>query len=95
MIFRVRQYRVAEGKIEAFNRFQINDELCEKFGYKKISKEDKAKIYGLNAAKLYNIDVKAQRKRLPADALSQLKTTYLDRGGERSNGAYGWVRASD
>ncbi len=81
--------------IDAFKRFQITDEFCEKFGYKKISKEDKAKIFGLNAAKLYGIDVKAQRKALPADAMSRLKTAYLQRGGMRSNAAYGWVRSGD
>ncbi len=81
--------------IDAFKRFQISDELCEKFGYKKITKEDKAKIFGLNAAKLYGIDVKAQRKALPNDALERLKTAYLESGGERSNAAYGWVRADD
>ncbi len=81
--------------IDAFKRFQISDELCEKFGYKKITKEDKAKIFGLNAARLYGIDVKTQREALPSDALSRLKTAYLDRGGLRGNGAYGWVRADD
>jgi hypothetical protein len=81
--------------IDAFKRFQISDEFCEKFGYKKITKEDKAKIFGLNAAKLYKVDVKAKRKALPADALEKLKMAYLDRGGQRDNAAYGWVRASD
>lgn len=81
--------------IDAFKRFQISDEFCEKFGYKKITKEDKAKIFGLNAAKLYKVDVKAKRKALPADALEKLKVAYLDRGGQRDNAAYGWVRASD
>ena len=32
--------------IDAFKRFQISDELCEKFGYKKITKEDKARSSG-------------------------------------------------
>jgi predicted TIM-barrel fold metal-dependent hydrolase len=81
--------------IDAFKRFQISDEMCEKFGYKKISKEDKAKIFGLNAAKLYNVDVKAKRNALPADALDKIKTAYLEQGGQRSNAAYGWVRAED
>lgn len=79
--------------IEAFQRFQISDEFCDKYGYKKITDEDKAKIFGLNAARLYGVDVKAQRNALPADALSQLKEAYLDRGGMRSNYAHGWVRA--
>jgi predicted TIM-barrel fold metal-dependent hydrolase len=79
--------------IDAFKRFQISDELCEKFGYKKLTKEDKAKIFGLNAAKLYGVDVKAQRKALPEDALSKFKQAYLNQGGHRENAAYGWVRA--
>jgi predicted TIM-barrel fold metal-dependent hydrolase len=79
--------------IDAFKRFQISDELCEKFGYTKLTKEDKAKIFGLNAAKLYGVDVNAQRKGLPADALTRFKMAYLDQGGQRDNAAYGWVRA--
>ena len=79
--------------IEAFKRFQISDELCEKFGYSKLSKDDKAKIFGLNAAGIYGIDVKAQLKALPSDVLSKLKTAYLDAGGQRDNTACGWVRA--
>ena len=81
--------------IDAFKRFQISDEFCQKFGYQKLSKEDKARIFGLNAARLYGIDVKAQRKALPADSLTRLKTAYLERGGMRSNAAYGWVRSGD
>ena len=43
--------------IEAFKRFQISDELCEKFGYRKLTKEDRAKIFGLNAARIYGVHV--------------------------------------
>lgn len=81
--------------IDAFKRFQISDEYCERFGYSKLTKKDKAKIFGLNAARLYNIDVKEKRKALPADALTRLKTAYLEGGGQRSNTAMGWVRADD
>jgi uncharacterized protein len=78
--------------IDAFKRFQISDELCDKFGYTKLTKEDKAKIFGLNAARVYGVDVSAKRNALPADALTRLKTAYLERGGLRDNAAYGWVR---
>ena len=78
--------------IEAFQRFQISDEMCEKHGYKKITEEDKARIFGLNAAKLYNVDVNAQRNALPADALEKLKVAYVEQGGMRDNDAHGWVR---
>jgi predicted TIM-barrel fold metal-dependent hydrolase len=81
--------------IDAFKRFQISDEMCEKFGYKKITKEDKEKIFGLNAAKLYKVNAKAKRTAFPADTLDKLKTAYVDGGGQRSNVAYGWVRAND
>ena len=81
--------------IDAFKRFQISDELCDKFGYKKLTKEDKAKIFGLNAAALYKVDLKKQRKALPPDTIDRLKTAYIDQGGLRDNGAYGWVRADD
>ncbi|MBI4910266.1 MAG: amidohydrolase family protein [Acidobacteria bacterium] len=81
--------------IDAFKRFQISDEMCEKFGYKKLTKQDKANIFGLNAAKLYKVDVKKKRNPLAADALDKLKLAYHEFGGERSNEAYGWVRADD
>lgn len=81
--------------IDALKRFQISDEMCEKFGYKKVTKEDKAKIFGLNAAKLYKVDVKAKRKALTSDALEKMKIAYVENGGQRSNEAYGWVRADD
>jgi predicted TIM-barrel fold metal-dependent hydrolase len=79
--------------IDAFKRFQISDAVCEKFGYSKLTKEDKAKIFGLNAARLYGVDVSAKRNAFPADTFSKLKLAYLDRGGQRNNAAYGWVRS--
>ncbi len=78
--------------IDAFKRFQISDELCEKFGYKKLTKEDKAKIFGLNAAKIYKIDPAEKRKSIGKDKLSALKTAYNEIGAHRENAAYGWVR---
>jgi hypothetical protein len=78
--------------IDAFKRFQISDELCEKFGYQKVSKEDKAKIFGLNAARVYRVDLKKERKAFPNDALSKLKAAYHDAGGQRDNAVHGWVK---
>lgn len=81
--------------IDAFKRFQISDEMCEKFGYKKITKEDKAKIFGLTAAKLYGLNPKDKRNPLAADALDKIKTAYHNFGGQPENYASGWVRADD
>ena len=75
-------------------RFQISDELCEKFGYAKVTKQDKANIFGLNAAKIYNFDPNERLQAIPADKLSDLKTAYLGNGGTRDNAAHGWVRAN-
>jgi predicted TIM-barrel fold metal-dependent hydrolase len=81
--------------IDAFKRFQISDELCEKFGYKKITREDKARIFGLNSAKIFGIDVNKKRNPLPADALDRLRVAYHEHGGQRDNYGHGWVRADD
>ncbi|MER3415277.1 MAG: amidohydrolase [Gemmataceae bacterium] len=78
-------------QIEAFRRFQIPPELQQRFGYRPFTKEIKEKILGLNAAKLYGIDVNEQRKALPADYLSRLKMAYLHHGAQPSLAAYGWV----
>ncbi len=79
--------------IDAMKRFQISDALCDKFGYAKVTKEDKANIFGLNAAKIYGFDVNQKIKALPNDTLSKVKSAYLERGGQRDNAAAGWVRA--
>ena len=81
--------------IDAFKRFQISDEFCEKFGYAKISKEDKAKIFGQNAARIYGVNVKDKRKPISPDILDKAKTAYLEQNIQRENAAYGWVRADD
>ena len=78
--------------IDAFKRFQISDELCEKFGYSKLTKADKARIFGLNAAELYGIDPSQARRSIRGDDLAALKAAYADRGVEPDNAAHGWVR---
>ena len=78
--------------IDALKRFQISDEICEKFGYAKLTKEDKAKIFGLNAAKVYGVDMKQKLKALPNDTLTKFKSAYINEGGQRENAAYGWVK---
>jgi predicted TIM-barrel fold metal-dependent hydrolase len=79
--------------IDAFKRFQISDELCEKFGYRKLSKEDKAKIFGLNAARLYGVDPSKARKGIQEDSLSKIKLAYQQQKLRPDNAAHGWVRA--
>ncbi|MFN0110434.1 MAG: hypothetical protein ACKVZH_16385, partial [Blastocatellia bacterium] len=82
--------------IDLMKRFQISDEMCEKFGYKKLTKQDKANIFGLNAAKLYNVNPKTKLKALPADAVEKFKKrAFADEkvSSYEGNRPFGWVRA--
>ena len=78
-------------QIEALRRFQIPEDMQEQFGYAPISDEDKSKILGLNAAKLYDVNVEERRQQIITDRMTQLKEVYLAEGGKPSNNIYGWV----
>jgi predicted TIM-barrel fold metal-dependent hydrolase len=79
-----------QSQIERFRRFQISDEMVEKFGYKKLTPEIKAKVFGLNAARIYNLDVKAKRKAIQGDKIAELKLEYHE-NPQPSNTQFGWV----
>jgi hypothetical protein len=79
-----------QSQIERFRRFQISDEVANKYGYKKLTPEIKAKVFGLNAARLYKIDVKAKRAAIKNDQVEQLRSEYLE-NPVPSNTQYGWV----
>ena len=79
--------------IDAFKRFQITDEICERFGYAKITEADKARIFGLNAAEIYGVDPATARQSIPGDGIDRIKASYEDRGLARDNAAHGWVRS--
>src|SRR5207249_3556210 len=84
-------YGTPQWQIEAFRRFQIPDQLIEKHGYRPLTREVKAQIFGLNAARIFGIDVNAKRKELPKDYLSRVKMAYSEEGAEPSHRFYGWV----
>ena len=86
-------YGTPQWQIEAFRRFQIPDELIEKHGYAPLTRGVKEKIFGLNAARVFKVDVSAKRNEIPADYLSQIKMAYLDEGSSPSHRWYGWVAA--
>lgn len=78
-------------QIEAFRRFQIPETLQTKFGYLPISPEDRAKIFGLNSARLFDVNVQEARKAIPVDMLSRMKMAYQAEGIAPSLTQYGWV----
>jgi len=84
-------YGTPQWQIEAFSRFQIPEELQENYHYPVLTKELKAKVFGLTAAKLFHVDIDANRKELPKDYLSHIKMAYLEESPSPSHHAYGWV----
>ena len=72
-------YGSPQDQIQAFRAFQISDEYQERFGYAKMTSGLKAKIFGLNATKPYQISKEEVLKRASNDALTNRKHTYLER----------------
>jgi len=60
-------------QIEALRRFRIPDRLVEGYGYTQLTDEMKAKILGLNAARLWGVDVEKAKREIASDRLSQVK----------------------
>ncbi|MBA2251652.1 MAG: amidohydrolase family protein [Nitrospirales bacterium] len=84
-------YGTPQWQIEAFKRFQIPDEMLEQKSYRPLTREVKTQIFGLNAARLFDIDVDAQRHALPKDVLSHIKMAYQQEGPTPTHRFYGWV----
>ena len=84
-------YGTPQWQIEAFRRFEIPDALVEKHGYAPLTRPVKEQIFGLNAARLFSVDVAAKRNEIPADYLNRIKMSYLEEGPTPSHRWYGWV----
>lgn len=81
-------------QIEAMRRLEIPDDMRKKHGFPALGDATgltKTAIFGLNAARLFNINVRAAENSFQGDHLSALRTAYERSGPERSNVAYGWV----
>ncbi len=79
-----------QSQIERMRRFKIKDEFIEKYQYPQVTDKIKAKIFGLNAARLFNVDPKAARKALKTDKLAALREEYKTTF-QPANTQYGWV----
>jgi predicted TIM-barrel fold metal-dependent hydrolase len=84
-------YGTPQWQIEAFRRFEIPHELADKHRYPRLTRDVKAQILGLNAARLFGVDVAAKRNEIPKDYLSRVKMAYLEDGAAPSHRWYGWV----
>jgi uncharacterized protein len=84
-------YGTPQWQIDAFRRFEIPEALVEKHGYAPLTRAVKEQIFGLNAARVFSVDVNATRNELPKDYLSRIKMVYLEEGPTPSHRWYGWV----
>jgi predicted TIM-barrel fold metal-dependent hydrolase len=84
-------YGTPQWQIEAMRRFEIPAALTDKHGYAPLTRSVKEQIFGMNAARLFEVDVDAKRNELPRDYLSRIKMAYLEDGPQPSHTFYGWV----
>ncbi len=81
-------------QIEAFRRLEMPDELMKRFGWKPLTPEVKRQIFGLNAARVYGIDIEVKRNPVPSDYIEKLRRLYKQTAAAvPSNTQYGWVAA--
>ncbi|HEX6210014.1 MAG TPA: amidohydrolase family protein [Methylomirabilota bacterium] len=85
-------YGTPQWQIEAFRRFEIPRSLVDAHGYAPLTRALKEQIFGLNAARVFGVDLKATRHEIPRDYLSRMKMAYRDEGVDPSHRWYGWVR---
>src|SRR2546426_5455177 len=84
-------YGTPQWQIEAFRRFEIPQALIDRHNYAPLTRTVKEQIFGLNAARLFGVDVNARRNEIPNDYLSRMKMAYVDEGAVPSHRWYGWV----
>jgi uncharacterized protein len=66
-------YGSPQDQIQAFRSFQVSEEFQERYGYPKLTKEIKAKILGLNGARLYGVDPAAAPCRFTRKELERIR----------------------
>jgi uncharacterized protein len=72
-------YGSPQDQIQAFRSFEIAPDLVEAHGYPELTADLKRKVFGLNGARVYEVEVPAQRKRTEADPIGTRKAAYRDR----------------
>ena len=69
-------YGSPQDQIQAFRSFQIAPALIEAHGYPKLTPSLKQKVFGLNGARVYDVDVPARRLKTEADPIGRRKQAY-------------------
>ena len=71
-------YGSPQDQIQAFRTFQIAPTLRDKFNYPQITKELRAKVFGLNALKIYPVPADVLSKHLKGDKVAHEREQYRD-----------------
>ena len=66
-----------QAQIQAFRAFQIPESMQAMYGYPALTPEVKRKIFGLNAAAVYGVDVATVRRKLTQDDIAKLSLARL------------------
>jgi uncharacterized protein len=72
-------YGSPQDQIQAFRAFQIAPELRERHGYPEITAEIRAKVFGLNALRIYPVAEALLEEHLRRDAIAQAREDYRNR----------------
>jgi uncharacterized protein len=83
-----------QSQIERLRRLKMPEKLMEKYKYPDLTREVKNGILGLNAAKIFGVDVEQARKAIKTDKLTMLRQEY-GKDPWPSNTQYGWIWVGD
>jgi uncharacterized protein len=62
-----------QDQIQAFRTFRISDGFCERFGYPQLTDQARAKILGLNAARVYGIAPATASGKILGDGIAAMR----------------------
>ena len=72
-------YGSPQDQIQAFRTFQISPELRAKHGYAEITPALRAKIFGLNATRVYPVSAEVLKKLASEDRIARERAAYRER----------------
>jgi predicted TIM-barrel fold metal-dependent hydrolase len=71
-------YGSPQDQIQAFRSFAISETMQEQYGYPPLTERARRRIFGLNAAEVYGLDINDLLQNAHHDRLGQLKEQYRD-----------------
>lgn len=71
-------YGSPQDQIQAFRSFQISPEFRERYGYPEITPQIRAKIFGLNALRVYQVDSAVLRQHLAHDRVQRQRIERMN-----------------